>query len=254
MAALYTLWMGLALLGALGILQTPAEAQVSPQPDFQQDKFLGEWFTSGFASNSSWLRENEDQLYVSKSVVVPMENGGLNFTNIYIRWDSRAGFRGRERPSPRWWPRDTQDLILTQGSPAHSKDQCNTRSLLLQPEGTPGYYSYKSPGWGSTREVWMVDTDYEDYALLYTVGTRDLGQDAHVIFLYSMCPPSRGPRGAPVVGGAEQRPSLLLLPAPGRSQTPSDEVKEKFTTYAKAKGFTEDSIVFLPQMGERLLV
>ncbi|XP_032977848.1 prostaglandin-H2 D-isomerase [Rhinolophus ferrumequinum] len=187
MAALYTLWMGLALLGALGILQTPAEAQVSPQPDFQQDKFLGEWFTSGFASNSSWLRENEDQLYVSKSVVVPMENGGLNFTNIYI-----------------------------------SKDQCNTRSLLLQPEGTPGYYSYKSPGWGSTREVWMVDTDYEDYALLYTVGTRDLGQDAHVIFLYS------------------------------RSQTPSDEVKEKFTTYAKAKGFTEDSIVFLPQMDKCL--
>lgn len=38
MAALRTLWLGLALLGALGILQTRAEAQVSPQPNFQQDK------------------------------------------------------------------------------------------------------------------------------------------------------------------------------------------------------------------------
>lgn len=102
--------------------------------------------------------------------------------------------------------------------------------------------------------MWVVDTDYKEYALLYTVGSRDLGQDSHVAFLYSMCPPSRGPRGAPVVGGAEQRPSLLLLPAPGRTQTPRAEVKEKFTTFAKAQGFTEDTIVFLPQTGERLLV
>lgn len=93
--------------------------------------------------------ENKEHLYVSKSVVVPMADGGLNFTNIFLRWDSRAGFWGRESPSPRWWPRDTQDLILTQGSPAHRKDQCDTRTLLLQPEGTPGYYSYRSPReWG----------------------------------------------------------------------------------------------------------
>lgn len=50
--------------------------------------------------------------------------------------------------------------------------------------------------------------------------------------------------------GAEQRPSLLLLPATGRAQTSRAEVKEKFTTFAKAQGFTEDTIVFLPQMGE----
>lgn len=39
MAALHTLWTGLLLLGVLGILQIQAdEAQVSPQPNFQQDK------------------------------------------------------------------------------------------------------------------------------------------------------------------------------------------------------------------------
>ncbi|XP_019612418.2 prostaglandin-H2 D-isomerase isoform X2 [Rhinolophus sinicus] len=182
MAALHTLWLGLALLGALGILQTRAEAQVSPQPNFQQDKFLGRWFISGFASNSSWLREKKEHLYVCKSVVVPMADGGLNFTNTFLR-----------------------------------KDQCDTRTLLLQPAGTPGYYSYRSPRWGSTHAVWVIDTDYEDYALLYTSGSRHLGQDTHMAFLYS------------------------------RAQTSRAEVKEKFTTFAKAQGFTEDSIVFLPQ-------
>lgn len=38
MAALHSLWTALVLLGALGGLQTRAEAQVSVQPHFQQDK------------------------------------------------------------------------------------------------------------------------------------------------------------------------------------------------------------------------
>lgn len=38
MAVLSTLWMALVLLGALGGPQTAAEAQVSAQPHFQQDK------------------------------------------------------------------------------------------------------------------------------------------------------------------------------------------------------------------------
>lgn len=53
-----------------------------------------------------------------------------------------------------------------------------------------------------------------------------------------------------MVWGAEQRSPLLLLPAPGRSQTLGAEVKEKFTTFARAQGFTEDTIVFLPKNGE----
>lgn len=57
-------------------------------------QFLGRWFISGFASNSSWLREKKEHLYVCKSVVGPMADGGLNFTNTFLRWDSRAGFRG----------------------------------------------------------------------------------------------------------------------------------------------------------------
>uniref|UniRef100_A0A7N5KC05 Prostaglandin-H2 D-isomerase n=1 Tax=Ailuropoda melanoleuca TaxID=9646 RepID=A0A7N5KC05_AILME len=185
MAALHTLWMGLVLLGVLGVLQTGAQAQVSLQPNFQQDKFLGRWFTSGLASNSSWFREKKKVLSVCVSVVAPSADGGLNLTSTFLR-----------------------------------KEQCETRTLLLRPAGPPGCYSYTSPHWGSTHDVWVAMTDYDEYALLYTTGTKGLGQDFHMATLYS------------------------------RTQTPRAEIKEKFTTFAKTQGFTEDAIVFLPQTGD----
>ncbi|KAF5923746.1 hypothetical protein HPG69_014202, partial [Diceros bicornis minor] len=188
MAALHTLWMGLVLLGNLGVLQTRAQPQVSLQPNFQQDKFLGRWFTSGLASNSSWFREKKKVLSVCTSVVAPTADGGLNLTSTFLR-----------------------------------KDQCETRTLLLRPAGPPGCYSYTSPHWGMVHEVSVVETDYEEYALLYTYaeGTKGLGgQDFRMATLYS------------------------------RAQSPRAEVKEKFTAFAKAQGFTEDAIVFLPQTGE----
>ncbi|XP_054440747.1 prostaglandin-H2 D-isomerase [Pteronotus mesoamericanus] len=182
MAALHTLGTGLVLLGVLGVLQPRAEAQVSLQPNFQQDKFLGRWFTAGLASNSSWFREKKAALSMCTSVVAPTADGGLNLTITFLR-----------------------------------KDQCETRTLLMQSAGTPGCYSYTSPYSGSVNDVWVAATDYENYALLYTSGTKGLGQDFLMATLYS------------------------------RTQTPGAEVKEKFTTFAKAQGFTEDSIVFLPQ-------
>lgn len=41
-----------------------------------------------------------------------------------------------------------------------------------------------------------------------------------------------------------------LLIVPGRTQTLKEELKEKFTTFSKAQGLTEEDIVFLPQPGE----
>lgn len=76
------------------------------------------------------------------------------------------------------------------------------------------------PDWGSRHAVWVVDTDYDEYALLCTSGTKGLGQDVHMASLYS------------------------------RTQSPRAEVKEKFRAFAKAQGFTEDAIVFLPRNGK----
>ncbi|XP_045702235.1 prostaglandin-H2 D-isomerase [Phyllostomus hastatus] len=182
MAALRALWVGLVLLGVLGVPQTRAEAQVSLQPNFQQDKFLGRWFTAGLASNSSWFQEKKAALSMCTSLVAPTADGGLNLTVTFLR-----------------------------------KDQCETRTLLLRPAGLPGCYSYTSQHWGSVNDVRVLETDYGEYALLRTAGTKGPGQDFHMATLYS------------------------------RTQTPRAEVKDKFTAFAKAQGFTDDAIVFLPQ-------
>ncbi|KAF7486912.1 prostaglandin-H2 D-isomerase [Marmota monax] len=170
MATLRMLWMELVLLGVLGVLQT--QAQVSVQPDFQQDKFLGRWFSAGLASNSSWFREKKSMLSMCKSVVTPTADGGLNLTSTFLR-----------------------------------KNQCETRTMLLQPTGNPGSYSYLSPHWGSTHAVSVVETNYKEYALLFSQGTKGPGQDFHMATLYSRFPtpqaPMKGPLGWPGMGSAE---------------------------------------------------
>uniref|UniRef100_A0A4X1SE23 Prostaglandin-H2 D-isomerase n=2 Tax=Sus scrofa TaxID=9823 RepID=A0A4X1SE23_PIG len=171
---------GLALLGTLGVLQTPAQASL--QPNFQEDKFLGRWFTSGLASNSSWFLEKKKVLSMCKSLVAPAPDGGFNLTSTFLR-----------------------------------KDQCVTRTLMLRPAGPPGCYSYTSPHGGSNLEVSVVETDYKNYALLHTESGPSPGPAFRMATLYS------------------------------RSQAPGAAVREKFTAFAKARGFTEDGIVFLPR-------
>ncbi|XP_012663638.1 prostaglandin-H2 D-isomerase [Otolemur garnettii] len=178
MAPACLLWVGLVLLG---VLQTPAQAQVSVQPDFQQDKFLGRWFSAGLASNASWFLEKKAVLSMCRSMVAPSSDGGLNLTSTFLR-----------------------------------KNQCETRTMLLQPAGAHGSYRYRSPHWGSTYDISVVETNYNEYALLYSQGSKEPGQDFRMVTLYS------------------------------RTQTPKEELKEKFTTFCMAQGFTEDTIVFLP--------
>ncbi|OBS68962.1 hypothetical protein A6R68_02485 [Neotoma lepida] len=186
MAALRMLWMGLVLLGLLGFPQTPAEGvdYVSVQPNFQQDKFLGRWYSTGLASNSSWFQNKKTGLFMCKTVVAPSTDGGLNLTSTFLR-----------------------------------RNQCETKIMVLQPGGVPGQYNYNSPHWGGVHTITVVETDYDEYALLLSRGTKGPGQAFRMATLYS------------------------------RTQTVKDELKTKFTTFSQTYGLTEEDIVFLPQPG-----
>ncbi|XP_010607121.1 prostaglandin-H2 D-isomerase [Fukomys damarensis] len=181
MASLRSLWTGLVLLGMLGmlgVLQTAAQAQILLS-DFQQEKFMGRWFSAGLASNSSWFREKKASMSMCSTVVAPSADGGLNLTSTFLR-----------------------------------KDQCETWTMQLQPSENPGSYSYQSPRWGHTSLISVVEVNYDEYALLDTKG---IDHDFHMATLYS------------------------------RTQTLRAELKEKFSTFCKVQGFTEDTIVFPPQ-------
>lgn len=146
-------------------------------------QFLGRWFSVGLASNASWFLEKKAVLSTCKTMVVPTEDSDLNLTSTFLR-----------------------------------KNQCETRTMLLRRAGTPGSYSYRSPHWGSTYSVSVVETNYEEYALLFTQGAKGPGQEFRMAALYSR--------------------ALAPLKA---------ELQEKFSAFCKSQGFTEDSIVFLPQ-------
>ncbi|XP_055456365.1 prostaglandin-H2 D-isomerase isoform X1 [Psammomys obesus] len=202
MAALRMLWTGLVLLGLLGFLQTPAQGHESVHPNFQQDKvrapyptlkaaessginwsqFLGRWYSAGLASNSSWFREKKAVISMCKTVIAPSTDGGLNLTSTFLR-----------------------------------KNQCETKIMLLQPIGLPGHYKYNSPHWGSVHTILVMETNYNEYALLFSRGTKGPGQDFRMATLYS------------------------------RSATPKDKLKKKFISFSKSMGLTEEDIVFLPQ-------
>ncbi|CAO2598538.1 Prostaglandin-H2 D-isomerase [Lemmus lemmus] len=183
MAVLHMLWMGLVLLGLLGFPQTPAEGEShdSVQPNFQQDKFLGRWYSAGLASNSSWFREKKTVLFMCKTVVAPSTDGGLNLTSTFLR-----------------------SLL-----PSGGGQSCGRH--VSQPESSLGF-----PDWGSIHSVSVVETNYDEYALLFSRGTKGPGQDFRMATLYS------------------------------RTQTLKNKMKEKFTTFSKALGLTEEDIIFLP--------
>ncbi|XP_052579250.1 prostaglandin-H2 D-isomerase [Peromyscus californicus insignis] len=184
MTALRMLWMGLVLLGLLGFPQTLAqgEGHVSVQPNFQQDKFLGHWYSIALASNSTWFRDKKTGLFMCKAVLAPSTDGGLNLTSIFLR-----------------------------------RNQCETKIMMLQPGKVPGQYNYRSPHSGNVQTISVVETNYDEYALLLSTGTKGMGQPFLMSTLYS------------------------------RTQTIKDELKEKFTAFSHAHSLTEEDIVFLPQ-------
>lgn len=75
-------------------------------------QFLGRWFTSGLASNSSWFREKKKVLSMCVSVVAPSADGGLNLTSTFLRWD---GWASGVQSSPPHGHRPGTALGLTPG-------------------------------------------------------------------------------------------------------------------------------------------
>ncbi|XP_074871410.1 prostaglandin-H2 D-isomerase [Carettochelys insculpta] len=168
--------LGLTLLGALH-----GQEQVLVQPDFQLEKFTGKWYSIGLASNTKWFKEKKQALKVCTTVVTPAGDGDLEVTSTYPKFD-----------------------------------RCEKRTSLFTKTDQPGRFSYTSPRSGSQHEVRVVETDYDQYALLHTKMLK--GTDTFtVVTLY------------------------------GRTMDLSSDLLEKFSRFSIAQGLPEESVLLLPK-------
>ncbi|NXJ79045.1 LIPO protein, partial [Trogon melanurus] len=173
--------LGLALLGALH-----AQDDVPVQPDFQQDKLTGKWFSVGLASNSDWFKEKKHLMKMCTTVISASADGNLEVTSTYPKGD-----------------------------------QCVTRNSLYTKTEQPGRFSYTSPRWGSKHDIRVVETNYDEYALVATQIAKSTGSSTMVL-LYS------------------------------RTKELSPERLERFTQFSRERGLTDDEILILPETGKKL--
>uniref|UniRef100_A0A663NDH3 Prostaglandin-H2 D-isomerase n=1 Tax=Athene cunicularia TaxID=194338 RepID=A0A663NDH3_ATHCN len=136
--------LGLALLGALH-----AQDSFPVQTDFQQDKLTGRWYSIGLASNSNWFKEKKHLMKMCTTVISVTADGNLEVTSTYPKGD-----------------------------------QCEKRNSLYTKTEQPGRFSYTSPRWGSKHDIRVVETNYDEYALVATQISKSTGSSTMVL-LYS---------------------------------------------------------------------
>ncbi|OPJ86355.1 lipocalin [Patagioenas fasciata monilis] len=167
--------LGLALLGTLH-----AQDSVPVQSDFQQDKITGRWYTIGLASNSNWFKNKKHLMKMCTTDISTTADGNLEVTSIYPKGD-----------------------------------QCEKRNSLYIKTEQPGRFSYTSPRWGSEHNIRVVETNYKEYALVFTQISKSTGS-SNMVLLYS------------------------------RTKELSPERLERFTQFSGEQGLTDEEILILP--------
>ncbi|XP_066569326.1 neutrophil gelatinase-associated lipocalin [Amia ocellicauda] len=169
----------LALLCTLSV-----KADVQPQKDFNLQKFAGKWYRVGLAYDSPAFMPYRDKLRVAMGILRPMDNGDVNVT----MWS----------------------LSLSPRSPG-----CYSQVYVYEKMAVPGLFSYFSTRHNRVKDITIVETNYNEYALVLKHKNR-LDKDFTQVALYGR--------------------TLKLRP----------ELVEKFRQFALSRGFSKESIVIPP--------
>ncbi|KAG8141910.1 hypothetical protein E2320_006568 [Naja naja] len=168
-----------AALALLCLLQVQAELPV--QADFQQQQFTGTWFSIGLASNSRWFKEKKQVIKMCTTVVTPTGDGNLDITSTYPKLD-----------------------------------QCETKRTVFLQTDEPGRFTYTSPWSGSEHNIRVLETNYDEYALLWDTITK----------------------------GAD---TFTMVNLYGRQKQLRPELLAKFTQTALSQGLAQEDILILPR-------
>ncbi|NXI49887.1 LIPO protein, partial [Chloroceryle aenea] len=139
-------------------------------------QITGRWYSIGLASNSNWFKEKKHLMKMCTTDISATE------------------------------------LVATPARP--QGDRCEKRNSLYTKTDQPGRFSYTSPRWGSEHDIRVVETNYNEYALVATQISKNTGSSTMVL-LYSI-------------------PERL----------------ERFTQFSREQGLTDEEILILPQTDE----
>ncbi|KAM8934344.1 lipocalin-like [Pelodytes ibericus] len=169
------------ILGLVAVCALGAQAKVATQPDYQQSKMVGNWYSIALASNSPWFQSKKAHMKMCKTVISPRDDGNLEVVATYPKLEG-----------------------------------CEKRTLVYTKTDQPGYYTSTGIRPGTSLHIYVVDTDYENFSLLFTQITKD-GEVNSMVSLF------------------------------GKEKEVSPELLEKFTKLTLKKGLTGDKMLILPQ-------
>ncbi|XP_064420719.1 lipocalin-like [Latimeria chalumnae] len=170
---------GMVLVCALRV-----KADVPVQKDFDINKIVGKWRLVAAASDSEWFKTKKETLKGATTVFTLNESGNL---------DVRAN---HQRP-----------------------EGCVEMNRTYSTTEQPGRFTYTNPEYGSVNDIRVVDTNYDDYALMYFYTTKDI-ETFHKVKLY------------------------------GRTLDLKPEIVDKFKQFCITQGFTQDTMFILPKNDE----
>ncbi|XP_062361649.1 lipocalin-like isoform X1 [Cinclus cinclus] len=207
--------LALALLGTLH-----AQDSIPVQADFQQDKLTGRWYSIGLASNSNWFKEKRHLMKMCTTIISATAEGNLEVTSTYPKGDQcvmrNSLYTKTEQPG-RFSYTSPRECPTFKGEPQTCSQSCCPCSCLgadleLRAELCPMFPT----GWGSKHNIHVVETNYDEYALVATQISKNTGSSTMVL-LYS------------------------------RTKELGPERLEMFTKFSREQGLTDDEILILPQ-------
>ncbi|KAK2911668.1 hypothetical protein QQF64_027482 [Cirrhinus molitorella] len=126
-----TLSLALLLWMFLGTQGFNTQHVIEPQPNFDLDKFAGEWYRIGLADESPLFAMFKNQLKASRGLLVPDANGNVNLT----MWTLRPY-------------------------------GCSISVYSYEKTDVPGEFTYFSKRHKITKDITIVETNYTDYSLV----------------------------------------------------------------------------------------
>ncbi|MEE6513863.1 hypothetical protein FKM82_021691 [Ascaphus truei] len=138
------LLLSLGLVALFALCAVCARSDIPIQPDFQDDKIVGKWYSIAMASNFDWFQSKKPYMKLCTTVITPTADGSLEVVSTYPNLDS-----------------------------------CDKRTMTYFKTDQPGHFRSKIPRSCEVYEMHVVETNYKEYAVMSMRMTK--GTDVYTI-------------------------------------------------------------------------